>query len=57
MDNTDEVMEALERAKAAAIGERAKGKGGRELALVLTKIDEAILWRRAALEADPGLPG
>lgn len=43
----DEVIEYLKQARDRALGEVMKS---RELSLVVTKIDEAILWRQRDLE-------
>lgn len=42
----DTVLGHLREARAAALDEQDGGGRSRELALVITKIDEAILWRQ-----------
>lgn len=42
----DDILAFLQQARAEALQDRAKS---RELSLVITKIDEAILWRQADL--------
>lgn len=45
----DDVLGHLREAKALLNDEQKEGKGSRETALVITKIDEALLWRQENL--------
>ena len=46
----DDVLGHLREARAILNDESKAGKGSREVALVITKIDEAILWRQEVLK-------
>ncbi len=46
----DEVLGKLREARALLIEERESGKNSRELSVVLTEIDTAILWRQWDLQ-------
>ena len=41
----DEILSKLESVKKLIIEEQKEGEGSRELSLVATKTDEAIMWR------------
>ncbi|MDP1814403.1 MAG: hypothetical protein Q8K92_08140 [Leadbetterella sp.] len=45
----DDVLGHLREARALLNDETKEGKGGREVAMVITKIDEALLWRQEVL--------
>ena len=45
----DDVLGHLREARAILNDEIKDGKGSREVALVITKIDEALLWRQEVL--------
>lgn len=45
----DDVLGHLREARALLNDETKEGKGNREVALVITKIDEALLWRQEVL--------
>jgi hypothetical protein len=45
----DDVLGHLREARAILNDETKEGKGSREVALVITKIDEALLWRQEVL--------
>lgn len=45
----DDVLGHLREARALLNDETKEGKGSREVALVITKIDEALLWRQEVL--------
>lgn len=46
----DEILGLLREAKAKANDEAKSGLGSRELAVVVTNIDNAILWRQHTLQ-------
>jgi hypothetical protein len=45
----DDVLGHLREARALLNDEMKEGKGNREVSLVITKIDEALLWRQEVL--------
>lgn len=45
----DNILEFLKKAKAELLEQKDLGLGSRELALVLTHVDTAILWRQEDL--------
>lgn len=49
MSNQDKVLGFLREARAALLEERDNGGNSRELAIALTEIDTAILWRQQDL--------
>ena len=46
----DEILGHLRQARAAITEEQDAGKGSRELSLIMTKCEEAILWRQHDLQ-------